>query len=137
MKNTSKPIFILLLSIAALLFITNTSLSQQTAEQLFEKALYLEEATGELEQAIELFLQILEEFPDNREFAAKSLLHMGISYEKLGSEKARYAYRDVISKYSEQVEEVAMASERMIRLEAHVAEISRKAEQHMKKGRIV
>ena len=52
MKNTTKPFFILLLSIAALFFITNTSLSQQTAEQLFEKALYMEEATGDLEQAI-------------------------------------------------------------------------------------
>ena len=82
MKNTTKPFFILLLSIAVLFIITNTSLSQQTAEQLFEKALYMEEATGDLEQAIDLFQQILEEFPDNREVAAKSLLHLGICYEK-------------------------------------------------------
>ena len=116
MKNTSKPIFILLLSIAALLFITNSSLSQQTAEQLFEKALYLEEATGELEQAIELFLQILEEFPDNREFAAKSLLHLGISYEKQGLKQARGTYQDVINKYPDRQGEVAMAKERLNRL---------------------
>jgi tetratricopeptide (TPR) repeat protein len=94
MKHTTKPFFILLLSIAALFFITNTSLSQQTAEQLFEKALYMEEATGELEQAIDLFQQILEEFPDNREFAAKSLLHLGICYEKQGLKQARGTYQD-------------------------------------------
>ena len=116
MKNTSKPIFILLLSIAALLFITNFSLSQQTAEQLFEKALYLEEATGELEQAIELFLQILEEFPDNREFAAKSLLHLGICYEKQGLKQARTTYQDVINKYPDRQGEVALAKERLNRL---------------------
>ena len=116
MKNTSKPIFILLLSIAALLFITNSSLSQQTAEQLFEKALYMEEATGDLEQAIGLFQQILEEFPENREFAAKSLLHLGICYEKQGLKQARTTYQDVINKYPDRQGEVALATERLNRL---------------------
>ena len=116
MKNTKKLIFYLLLSIAALFFITNPSLSQETAGQLFEKALYLEEATGELEQAIDLFQQILEEFPDNREFAAKSLLHLGICYEKQGLKQARGTYQDVINRYPDQHGEVAMAKERLNRL---------------------
>ncbi|GAJ13174.1 unnamed protein product, partial [marine sediment metagenome] len=111
-----KPFFILLLSIAALFFITNTSLSQQTAEQLFEKALYLEEATGELDQAIDLFQQILEEFPDNREVAAKSLLHLGICYEKQGLKQARGTYQDVINKYPDRQGEVALAKDRLNRL---------------------
>ncbi len=63
MKNTTKQFFILLLSIVALFFNTKSSLSQQTAGQLFEKALYMEEATGDLEQAIDLFQQILEDIP--------------------------------------------------------------------------
>jgi len=118
MKNTTKPIFILLLSIAALFFISNTTLSQQTAEQLFEKALYMEEATGDLEQAIDLFQQILEEFPDNREFAAKSLLHLGICYEKQGLKQARGTYQDVINKYPDRQGEVTLAKERLNRLVA-------------------
>ncbi|KPL14349.1 MAG: hypothetical protein AMS26_11055 [Bacteroides sp. SM23_62] len=116
MKNAKKPIFILLLSIAALFFIINTSFSQQTAEQLFEKALYMEEAAGDLEQAIDLFQQILEDFPDNREFAAKSLLHLGICYEKQGLKKARGTYQDVINKYPDRQGEVALAKERLNRL---------------------
>ena len=116
MKNTTKPILILLVSIAALLFINNTSLSQQTAGQLFEKALYMEEAIGDLEQAIELFQQVLEEFPDNREFAAKSLLHLGICYEKQGLKQARGTYQDVINKYPDQQGEVSLAKERLNRL---------------------
>jgi len=116
MKNPTKQIFILLLSIAALLFINNTSLSQQTAEQLFEKALYMEEATGDMEQAIDLFQQILEEFPDNREVAAKSLLHMGICYEKQGLKQARGTYQDVINKYPDRQGEVALAKKRLNRL---------------------
>ncbi|GAH31660.1 unnamed protein product, partial [marine sediment metagenome] len=112
MKNTKKLISILLLSIVGLFFFTNTSLSQQTAGQLFEKALYKEEATGELQQAIDLYQQILKEFPENREFAAKSLLHLGICYEKLGLKQARGTYQDVINKYPDQQGEVAMAKER-------------------------
>ena len=116
MKNTKKLISILLLSIVGLFFITNTSLSQQTAGQLFEKALYMEEATGELQQAIDLYQQILKEFPENREIAAKSLLHLGICYEKLGLKQARGTYQDVINKYPDQQGEVAMAKERLNRL---------------------
>jgi Tol biopolymer transport system component len=116
MINTTKPFFILLLSIAALFFISNTTLSQQTAEQLFEKALYMEEATGDLEQAIDLFQQILEEFPDNREIAAKSLLHLGICYEKQGLKQARGTYQDVINKYPDRQGEVTLAKERLNRL---------------------
>jgi Tol biopolymer transport system component len=116
MNNKTKPIFILFLSMAVLFFIPNASLSQQTAEQLFEKALYMEEATGELEQAIGLFQQILEEFPANREFAAKSLLHLGICYEKQGLKQARGTYQDVINKYPDQQGEVTLAKERLKRL---------------------
>ena len=59
MKNTKRLISILLISIVGMFLFTNTSLSQQKAEQLFEKALYLEEATGDLQQAIDLYQQIL------------------------------------------------------------------------------
>ncbi len=50
-------------------------------------------------QPVYLYKQILEEFPDNREVAAKSLLHMGICYEKQGLKQARGTYQDVINKY--------------------------------------
>ena len=116
MKNTKKLISILLLSFAGLFFITNTSLSQQTTDQLFEKALFMEEATGDLQQAIDLYQQILKDNPENRNVGARALLHMGICFEKLGLKQARGTYQDVINKYPDQQGEVAIAKGRLNRL---------------------
>ena len=75
-----------LLALGLTLFlIFNTLYSQHTASELFEKALYLEEAKGDLTEALDLYLKILEQFPENREVAARAQLHIGICYEKSGS----------------------------------------------------
>ena len=116
MKRVKKLFYIVLLTGISLLFILNTASSQETAGQLFEKALYLEEGKGELQPAIELYQQILDQYPEDREVAAKSLLHLGICYEKLGLKQARGTYQDVINKYPDQQGEVAMAKERLNRL---------------------
>jgi Tol biopolymer transport system component/outer membrane protein assembly factor BamD (BamD/ComL family) len=133
MKNSIKTYWILMVS-AILLLSSGSIYPQQTTGQLFEKALYVEEVKGDLSEAVQLYQQVLDENPDDRKLVAKAMLHMGICYEKLGSEQALQAYRNVISKYSEQEAEVALARERIIRLEAHLAEMNRKAEQHIRKG---
>ena len=61
---------------------------QQTAGELFEKALYVEEGQGDLQKAIELYQDIVKRFPENREVAAKAQLHIGLCYEKLGTKEA-------------------------------------------------
>ncbi len=94
MKNM-RVFFTLLFSIVCLLFIFSPSFAQQTAGQLFDKALYIEEAKGELQQAIDLYQQILKQYPKNREIAAKSLLHIGLCNEKLGSQEAQKAYQRI------------------------------------------
>ena len=134
MKNTKKLVSILLLSIVGLFFLTNSSLSQQSTDQLFEKALYLEDATGDLQQAIEIYQQILQDNPENRNVGARALLHMGICFEKLGLRQARGTYQDVIKKYPDQQGEVATATERLNRLNQYAADINKKAEQHFKNG---
>ncbi len=134
MKNLKKFLYILLASTAVLLLTTGISRSQQATGQLFEKALYTEEVKGNLAEAIILYQQVLEKNPDNRQLAAKALLQMGICYEKLGLEQARQTYRDVINKFSEQEKEVSVARERITRLEAYTAELSSRADQHMKNG---
>ncbi len=116
MKNTKKPVFIFLLLIAALFFITNTSLSQQTAGQLFEKALYMEEATGELKKAIEVYQTIVNKFRNNRPIAAEAQLHIGMCYEKLGKPAAKKAYMKVIREFSDQEEVVTEARIRLSRI---------------------
>ncbi len=54
MKNTKKILFTFFVSAFSLLLISNDVSSQQTAGELFEKALYTEEAKGDLKRAIEL-----------------------------------------------------------------------------------
>ena len=107
---------VMIFSIICLLCIANGSFSQQTAGQLFEKALYIEEAKGELQEAINLYQQILKQYPDNRPVAAKALLHVGLCNEKLGKNEAQKAYKQLISNFPGQKSEVAIAKERLSRL---------------------
>ena len=106
----------------------------QTAEELLPKAIQLEEVKGDLDEAIKTYRMILDKYPDNREVCAEALLHLGICYEKLGLDQARQTYRDVISNYSEQADKVAMARDRISRLDAYNAELIAKAEEHFRQG---
>lgn len=106
----------------------------QSAEELLPKAIQLQEVKGELEEAIDLYQSILDLYPENKEICAKATLQMGICYEKLGSELARYAYRDVINKFADQEKEAALARARITRLDAYVADLNKQAEQHMQQG---
>jgi len=132
--KTKKTVLILMLLMAGLFLTNNDIFPQQTASQLYEKALYLEEARGELQGALDIYRQITENQDAAQSLKAKALLHMGLCYEKLGSEKARQAYRDVINRYPEQAEEAAIARERMTSLDAYVADLTSRAEQHMRLG---
>ena len=88
----------------------------QTAEELFPKAIQLEEVKGELEKAIEVYQTIVMSFPENSPVAAKAYLHMGICYEKLGMQEAQKAFEAVIAKYPTQVDAVRTAREKLDRL---------------------
>jgi len=90
--------------------------SQQTAGELFQEALYMEEAEGDLEKAIEIYKKILKQFPDVRKIAAKAQLHIGLCYEKLGAKEAQQAYEKVIAEYPDQEEETRLAREKLNRL---------------------
>jgi Tol biopolymer transport system component len=112
MKSSKKIFIILFLSFGLLLFFSNLS-AQQTAGELFEKALYMEEAQGDLQKAIELYQKVLKQFPENREVAAKAQLRIGLCYEKLGLKEAQKAFQKVIENYPEQAEAVKMAKEKL------------------------
>jgi Tol biopolymer transport system component len=85
----------------------------QTAEELFPKAIQLEEVKGELEKAIEIYQAIVTQFSANRPIASKALLHIGLCYEKLGNTQARKAFERVVSDYADQAEPTKMARERL------------------------
>lgn len=86
---------------------------QETAKQLFEKAIYFEETKGDLEKAIEVYEQVIKEFPDERAIAAKAQLHIGICLEKLGFQEAEKAFLKVVDYYSDQAEAVKAAKEKL------------------------
>jgi len=113
MRKMKKTSFILFFSMIGLFILFGDLSSQQTAEELFEKALYMEEAQGDLQKAIGLYEQILKQFPENREIAAKAQLHIGLCYEKLGLQEAPKAYQKVLDDFPEQKETVKVAQEKL------------------------
>ena len=109
-KNSVLVIFLLV----GVSFLFSDLIQQESAKELFEKALYLEETKGDLEKAIELYERVVEDFPDERATAAKALFHIGVCYEKLGLEKARKAFQKVVEDYPDQVEMAKMARAKLV-----------------------
>lgn len=92
--------------------------AQQTAEQIYQSGLYKEEIEGQLDAAIKIFETIIKQYPDNRSVAAKTQLHIGLCYEKLGNAEARKAYERVLRDYADQAEPTRLARERLSALTA-------------------
>jgi len=113
MKKTG---LILILTMVGHILSSPEIFSQQTADQLYEKALYMEEAKGEMKQAIGIYQTIVTSFPENMPVAAKAYLHMGICYEKLGMQEAQKAFEAVIANYPTQVDAVRTAREKLNRI---------------------
>jgi len=103
--------------VGCLFISTTTAFSQQSSGQLFEKALYTEEVKGELQNAIDLYQQIVKNNPENRQVTAKSLFQMGMCYEKLGNQEAKKAYQRIIQEFADQKDVVTEARIRLSRIE--------------------
>ena len=114
--KTNKPCLILILIIVGLFLSGIDAFPQQTADQLYEKALYLEEAKGELQGAIDIYNTIVETKDADQSFQAKSLLHIGMCYEKLGMKEATKAYQRLVNTFPDQTEMVALAKGRLTAL---------------------
>jgi Tol biopolymer transport system component len=106
-------LFPFLLTAFCFLYVFGNLPAQESAEEQFEKALYYEDVQGDLQKAIELYEQVLKQFPGNREIAAKAQLHIGLCFEKLGKTEAIKAYEQVLANYADQAGEVAAARERL------------------------
>jgi len=106
---------------AMVLVLTGSTVAypQQTAEELYQAALYEEEVKGDLESAIALFQRILDDHSSNRLVAAKAQLHIGICYETLGLQEAQQAYQRVVTNYGDQSDVVSQARVRLAALNRH------------------
>ncbi|NIM58803.1 MAG: tetratricopeptide repeat protein [Candidatus Aminicenantes bacterium] len=108
----SKKTLILLAFIAAILMAFGFQNSSEH-KVLFEKAKFTMETKGDLKGAIKLFSEIIKKYPDEREYAAKSQLYIGLCYEKLGLREAQKAFQKVVDNYPDQRQEVAVAKEKL------------------------
>lgn len=103
--------------VATLLCVIAFSQNKKDAKILFHRGLHLEEVKGELKEAIAVYKQVVEQFPDERTITAKSHLHIGICYEKLGKKEAQKAYQLIIQEFADQKEVVSEARARLAALE--------------------
>jgi Tol biopolymer transport system component len=113
MKKINKGVFVIVIAFLSMILFRSAALSQQTAGELFEKALYIEEGQGDLLKAIGIYQDILKRFPGSRDVAAKAQLHIGLCFEKLGLTEAEKAYQKVIADYPDRLEEVKTAKEKL------------------------
>jgi Tol biopolymer transport system component len=100
----------------ALVFFAGQNALAQSGHDLFQKGLVQERVKGDLDEAIKVYESILEKFPENRQIAAKALLHLGLCYEQLGATEAQKAYRRLIKDFADQPEIVARAQTRLSKL---------------------
>jgi len=100
----------------ALVFLAGQNALAQSGYDLFQKGLVQERTEGDLDEAIRLYKQIVEDFKDDRVLVAKALVQMGGCYEKLGTAEARTAYERVVREYADQLEIVAQARVRLAAL---------------------
>ena len=111
--NKKKNLIMVILLLAGVSILFSSMIQQETAKELFEKALYLEETKGNMEKAIEVYKQVVKKFPDERATAANAQLHIGICYEKLGLKEAPRAFQKVVDNFPDQAEVVKMAKEKL------------------------
>lgn len=111
MKTT---IFLL---IALSLLTGSLSAQENRASVQLAAAVYEEEVTGNLDKAVELYQNILKEYPNDRPVAAKALYHLGLVNEKMGKDKAGEYFTRLINTYPDQTEVVNLAKSRLAALE--------------------
>jgi len=93
------------------------NVAAQSAQELYQRGLVQEHAHGDLTQAIALYAQAAQSAGKDRALAAKALIRMAGSQEKLGADaEAASTYAGVVRGYPEQRAEVAIAQERLTAL---------------------
>ncbi|HEY5156549.1 MAG TPA: tetratricopeptide repeat protein [Anaerolineales bacterium] len=101
---------------AFLLLTGSVSAQDNKASALLTAAIYEEEVTGNLDKAVELYLDIIKKYPDNRPIAAKTLYHLGLVNEKMGKQKASEYFTRLVNTYPDQTEMVTLAKTKLASL---------------------
>ena len=95
--------------IAALAFVPAAFAAETPSAQL-EKGIFQQETAGDLDAAVKVYKQIVDEANANRRFVAEAQFRIGECYQKQGKKaEAEAAFRQVIASYPDQAELVAKA----------------------------
>lgn len=106
----------LFLIIAFVLLAGSLSAQDNKASVSLTAAIYEEEVSGNLDKAVELYLNILKKYPNDRRVAAKTLYHLGLVNEKMGKQKANEYFTRLVKTYPDQIEVVTLAKARLAAL---------------------
>ena len=99
--------------LALVLAITSTALAQPASE-LLEKGIFTEETVGDLDKAIDIYKQIVEDDESNRKLAAQAQLRLAMCYLKKGQDdEATTAFEKLIEQYPDQTDLIAEARQHM------------------------
>ncbi len=102
------PIFV-----ACVMVLASTAIAQP-ASDLLEKAIYTEETVGDLDAAIGIYQQILNDAEANRKLAASAQYRLAMCYQKKGLDtESAEAFEKLIENYPDQTELIAEARKHM------------------------
>jgi Tol biopolymer transport system component len=100
--------------VAILLLVAFTALAEQSLRQVFERARLLEEKNQNLNEAIQLYGQVVSQAKDQRALAARAQLQIGLLHERLGHKaEAQRAFQAVLSDFADQTDVVRQAQARL------------------------
>jgi Tol biopolymer transport system component len=118
MKNFSRVILALIVGGSALWLLAAAARTPaaQDSEVQYQRAVQLETIEGNLNAAIDLYQQVINNNGHNRALAAKALLRLGGCYEKQGNEEARKTYEQLLKDFADQSESAAEARTRLAAL---------------------
>lgn len=89
---------------------------QAAGHQLLQQALVLERSDGDFEAAAAIYERIVREHAADRKLAARAMLLLAASYEKLGQPLALDTYRQILEDYPDREDEARRAAARLAEL---------------------
>jgi Tol biopolymer transport system component len=95
-----------------------TMRAQQSPKELFERARLAEESSRNLDRAIEMYQQVVQQAPSDRALAAAAQLRIALVRERQGRPDADAAYRRVLRDFPDQQEVASAARARLASAEA-------------------
>ncbi|MHC4444593.1 MAG: DUF3108 domain-containing protein [Planctomycetota bacterium] len=96
-----------------LLVVCSVALGEPVSN-LLEKGIYAEETKGDLDEAIKIYRQIVQDTQANRRYVAQALYRMGMCYNKSGKkDEATKAFEKLIKEYADQKKLVSQARKHM------------------------